>query len=152
MATVTGPDLASLYEADETAWLEVMAGLVREGRLDLLDSAHLAEFLESMANRDRREVTSRLKVLLAHLLKWTYQPAFRSRSWQSTIAEQRRELVDLLASGTLQAHAVADLGRAYELAILRASCETGLDESAFPVDCPFTLDAVLTRPLEGDPA
>jgi len=150
MATAESIDLALLYERDETAWLDAMADLVRAGRLDQIDTVNLAEFLESMANRERREVTSRLKVLLAHLLKWTHQPGHRSRSWRQTVEIQRRELADLLKSGTLRRHAVEDLGRAYDLAILKASAETGLPESTFAAECPFTLDAALSEPLEGD--
>lgn len=61
--------LAALYEADETAWLERTADLVRTGRFDQLDAGTLAEYLTDMAKRDRREVFSRLVVLLSHLLK-----------------------------------------------------------------------------------
>ncbi len=152
MATANPPDLASLYLTDETAWLDAMAGLARSGRADQLDLAHLAEFLESMAGRERREVTSRLAVLLMHLLKWTHQPGHRSRSWRLTVELQRDELADLLESGTLRRHAFEDLGRAYERAILKASAETGLPESAFPAECPYTLDTAMTDPLETDPA
>jgi hypothetical protein len=49
----TGPDPA-LYKQVETAWLDAMAGLAREGRLDDLDLPHLAEYLAHMARRDRR--------------------------------------------------------------------------------------------------
>ncbi len=150
MATAETLALALLYQRDETAWLETMAELVRAGRLDQIDSVNLAEFLASMANRDRREVTSRLTALLLHLLKWRHQPGHRSRSWQLTVEIQRRELADLLESGTLRRHAAEDLGRAYGRAILKASAETGLPESAFPAGCPFTLDDTLTSPLEGD--
>jgi hypothetical protein len=62
--------LSELYEADETAWLDAMADLVRQGRLEELDYAHLAEYLTDMARSDRREVESRLTTLLEHLLKW----------------------------------------------------------------------------------
>src|SRR5271157_875228 len=64
--------LPALYERDETAWLEAMAELARDGRAEDLDLGHLAEYLFDMARRDRREVESRLAVLLSHLLKWTY--------------------------------------------------------------------------------
>ncbi|HKM81947.1 MAG TPA: DUF29 family protein, partial [Candidatus Acidoferrum sp.] len=62
--------LPALYERDETAWLEAMAELARDGRAEDLDLGHLAEYLFDMARRDRREVESRLAVLLSHLLKW----------------------------------------------------------------------------------
>src|ERR1700745_1414118 len=104
---------AALYEVDETAWLEAAADLIRSGRLTEVDPDTLAEYLTDMAKRDRREVFSRLVVLLSHLLKWEYQPDHRSGSWRGTIRAQRRELRQLLESGTLRNHAEAVLADAY---------------------------------------
>ena len=70
--------LSLLYERDETAWLEAMAALVAEGRFAEIDRRNLSDYLTDMAKRDRREVTSRLGVLIAHLLKWRHQPGRRS--------------------------------------------------------------------------
>ena len=91
-----------LYERDETAWLETMAELIRLGRLDELDYSNLAEYLADMARRDRREVESRLTVLISHALKWTHQPDHRSGSWRGTIVEQRQELEGLVSRGVLR--------------------------------------------------
>jgi Domain of unknown function DUF29 len=135
--------LASLYEADETAWLDRTAALLRSGRFDELDAATLAEFLTDMAKRDRREVTSRLVVLLAHLLKWEYQPDRRSGSWQATILEQQRALRKLLESGSLYSYAVAELAEAYADARKQAAAETGRLRAFFPEECPWELDGAL---------
>jgi len=97
--------LPALYERDETAWLESMAELARDGRAQDLDLLHLAEYLSDRARRDRREVESRLVVLLAHLLKWIHQPAHRSRSWRATVIEQRQELNRRAGRGVLRNHA-----------------------------------------------
>src|SRR5215471_13894744 len=96
MATAQTLDLSVLYEQDETAWLEAMSALAAAGRYDEMDFAHLSEYLTDMARRDRREVFSRLVVLLTHLLKWEHQADRRSGSWRGTIREQRRELRQLL--------------------------------------------------------
>ena len=80
MVQRTSNTLAALYEADETAWLEATADLVRRGLYDQLDTENLSEYLSDMAKRDRREVESRLIVLLAHVLKWVHQPDRRSGS------------------------------------------------------------------------
>lgn len=142
--------LPALYERDETAWLEAMAGLARDGRAEDLDLPHLAEYLSDMARRDRREVESRLVVLLAHLLKWTHQPEQRSRSWRSTVIEQRQELNRLAGRGVLRNHAEAVLAAVYPEAIERAAAETGLATDQFPVACPYTLDQLLTVELADD--
>lgn len=134
---------APLYEVDETAWLEATADLIRNGRLTEIELDTLAEYLTDMAKRDRREVFSRLVVLLSHLLKWEYQPDRRSGSWRGTILEQQRELGQLLESGSLRNHAHAVFADAYVDARKQAAAEMGLARSAFPEECGWDLDGAL---------
>jgi hypothetical protein len=142
--------LPSLYESDETAWLDVMSELIHQGRLDELDYAHLGEYLTDMARRDRREVESRLAILIAHLLKWTKQSAKRSRSWRRTIVVQRQELVRELGRGVLRNHAEAVLPEVYAAAVEQAVTETGLPAETFPDACPYTLDQLLSPDILGE--
>jgi hypothetical protein len=135
--------LSSLYLEDETAWLEATAQLIEEGRLAELDQHHLVEYLRDMARRDKREVQSRLSVLLAHLLKWDHQPERRTGGWRETIELQRQELHDLLESGILRNHAQEVLATVYVRGVRQAAAETGLAVETFPPACPFTLDEVL---------
>lgn len=143
MLTAETAALSSLYERDETAWLERMASLAADRRMDEIDYTHLSEYLADMARRDRREVFSRLVVLLTHLLKWELQPEGRSGSWRGSIRSQRRELRLLLESGVLRNHASAVLADAYEEARLQAADETELDVERFPVDSPWGLQEAL---------
>ena len=142
--------LAELYESDETAWLESMADLIADGQFDDLDYIHLREYLIDMARRDRREVESRLAVLIAHLLKWEYQPSRRSGSWRATIVTQRQELTSLLESGILRNHAEATFDRSYARGLEQAVAETGLRPDQFPADCPDSLDAILSADLPAE--
>src|SRR5438874_13428468 len=105
MATTETRALDELYLEDETAWLDSMARLVRLNRLDALDYSNLAEYLSDMAARDRREVRSRLVMLLMHLLKWEHQPDKRSASWRTTALNEGQELADLAGRGVLRTHA-----------------------------------------------
>ena len=139
-----------LYEEDETAWLDQTAELVRNGRFDQLDPSTLAEYLTDMAKRDRREVYSRLVVLLAHLLKWEHQPDRRAGSWQGTILEQQRELRQLVEGGTLRNHATAVFVAAYADARKQAAAETGLPRGTFPNESLWDLDAVLADQGEAE--
>ena len=143
--------MAALYAADETAWLEATAELVRRGRLDQIDTTTLAEYLADMARRDRREVESRLIVLLAHVLKWLHQPEGRSRGWRATVVEQRQELEGLVGRGVLRNHAEAVLADAYRKAVERVAAETGLASETFPAMCPYTLDELLSADLLAQP-
>ena len=138
--------LPVLYERDETAWLEAMAGLAHDGRAKDLDLPHPAEYLSDMARRDRREVESRLVVLLAHLLKWGHQPDHRSRSWRATVIEQGQELNRLAGGGVLRDHAADVLAQVYPEAAERAA-EMGLAVDRFPLECPYTLDQLLAVEL-----
>jgi Domain of unknown function DUF29 len=149
MVQRTSQALAALYATDETAWLDQTAELVRAGRFDQLDAATLAEYLTDMAKRDRREVFSRLVVLLSHLLKWEYQPEGRSLPWRGAILEQQRELRQLLESGTLRNHAAAVFADAYADARKQAAADTGLARDAFPQESGWNLEGVLADQEEG---
>ncbi|HMC63327.1 MAG TPA: DUF29 domain-containing protein [Gemmataceae bacterium] len=136
--------LAKLYEADETAWLETMSRLITERKLDRLDYDNLATYLEDMAERDRREVASRLKQLMLHVLKWVYQRDQRTRSWLETIDEQRGQLQDLLTSRVLEAHARSRLLELYPRARKLALRQTGLPDTAIPEEMPFSIEQMLS--------
>ena len=98
-----------------------------------------------MGRRERQELTHRLAVLLIHLLKWQFQPNRRGRSWQLTIKEQRRQAARILQeSPSLKARINEILSDAYGDAVIGAARETGLEETAFPECCPFTLDQILS--------
>ncbi len=142
--------LTDLYELDETAWLDAMAELIGRGALDELDYPHLQEYLADMAARDRREVKSRLVVLVTHVLKWVYEPQHRSRSWRGSIVEQQGELADAMGRGVLRNHAESILSEAYRRAVKQAVAETDLPASTFPAECPYTLEQLLSfDPVQG---
>lgn len=136
-----------LYEADFHDWCMEQAELLRVQARSFgdnrLDYENLAEEIESLGISDRRELKSRLEVLLVHLLKWRHQKELRGRGWQSTIRSQRKKIADLLSdSPSLRNLAVESLQLVYERAIEEAAFETGLDASAFPTSCPFGADEV----------
>lgn len=151
MAEKIAMPLSTLYLEDETAWLDEMSRLVAERRADEIDWENLGEYLHDMARRDRREVYSRLVVLLTHLLKWEHQPDRRSGSWRGTILTQSLELRLLLESGTLRNHAVASLTAAYKDARIRAAAETELPIATFPAECELSIDDLIAQDAEGGP-
>lgn len=136
--------LPELYTEDETAWLDAMADLIAAGAHAELDFANLREYLTDMAKRDRREVESRLVILLMHILKWMHQPNQLSRSWRASIVEQRQELRRLAGRGVLRNHAESVLAEVYRDAVERASAETGLALNAFPSECEYSLGELLS--------
>jgi hypothetical protein len=140
--------LSRLYQEDEIAWLELMADLIKQRRVAEIDYKNLSEYLSDMARREKREVLSRLTALIAHRLKWRFQPRKRSRSWAATIIEQQGVLQFDLETKSLWNHAQENLAKVYAKAVRWAARETGLDNSKFPDECPYTLDDLLSDEWE----
>src|SRR5258708_27594646 len=101
------PAAASLYDEDFAIWTAETARLLRAGRFHEVDIEHLAEEIEDMGKRDKRELHSRLTVLILHLLKWKWQPEKQTRGWQSTLLTQRAELDRLLGDSPSLPHTLA---------------------------------------------
>lgn len=138
------PDLID-YHQDYYGWIEHNVALLRNGRLTEIDVEHIAEELESMGKRDLRQLRSRLQVLVAHLLKWAYQPDRQSKSWLATIDHQRDEIEALLLDSPSLRPLLHDaLEHIYRKAVRDAARETGLSEAHFPHRCPYPVDEILT--------
>jgi len=135
---------ATLYEADFYGWTQRQADRLRARDMANLDVENLIEEIESMGRSEKRELTSRLELLLMHLLKWQYQPNFRSKSWQLTVKEQRRRVAEHLGENpSLKGMLTEAYEKAYGFAVLEAEHETGLDESVFPTRCPWTFEQAM---------
>ena len=144
--TTDATALEELYERDEVEWYGEMIALIDQGRIGELDFINLKEFLESMARSEKREVANRLAVLMAHLLKWQFQPDKRSNSWRLTMEVQRQYLqAEFESSKTLRNHAVGVLEQAYRKSVRQAVADTGLPPETFPETCPVTLDELLAE-------
>jgi hypothetical protein len=136
----------SLYDRDFYAWANEQAGLLRAGKLSEADIEHIAEEIESMGKSEKRELVSRLTVLLLDMLKWCYQPDLRGKSWRLTLEEQRDELETHLADNpSLKSTLDNSVVVAYRRAILGATRETDIDRSVFPVTCPWSADQMMDR-------
>jgi Domain of unknown function DUF29 len=134
------------YAEDLHAWSLEQAALLRARRTEGLDWDYLAEELEAMVGRDRRELESRLCVILLHLLKWQIQPELRGASWRKTLRTQRREIRKLLKpSPSLRRQVSGLVLEAYPDAVKDAVDETGLPIDRFPVECPYAADHVLAE-------
>jgi len=130
---------ATGYEVDFYAWANEQAALLRAGRLGTADIDNIAEELESLGKSQRRELISRLTVLLTYLLKWRFQPKRRSGSWRGTITNQQIELGRHLRDNpSLKASLEEAVEDAYGAATKLTKSETGLPKSTFPGACPWT--------------
>jgi hypothetical protein len=147
MSTETTDDKQSLYKRDYYTWALQQARALKEHRLEELDWANLADEVAGLANSEWRELRSRLKVLLEHLIKWQFQPQRRTRSWRATVAVQRVEIRQHLARHPGLRPAFPDaLAEAYEAARVEISIRFLHRSDAQPPDsCPWTFEQVMNE-------
>jgi hypothetical protein len=134
------------YEDDVVEWANEQARLLRAGRFDLIDIEHIADEVEDVGKSEQRELASRMSVLLAHLLKWQYQPERQGNSWRSTIRVQRNRVNRALSLTPSLKAKLSDAdwwGDIWDDAFSKAAEETGL--GGFPRTCPWTLDEILAE-------
>jgi hypothetical protein len=129
-------------------WLCSQATALKTSRPQFLDWEKLAEELEEMGARERRELVSHLRILMAHLLKWTYQGTRRSTSWKRTILLARQDATAVLQDSPSLKRMLGDfIEKAYEDARRLAGTEMKLDRNPwgrlFPEVCPLTLTQLL---------
>jgi hypothetical protein len=94
---------AQLYEQDFVLWTEQQAAALRQaaalglgGNLPL-DWENLAEEIDSLGRSLRRELRSRIAVIIEHLIKLEASPAADpGRGWIETIGHERSEIELLL--------------------------------------------------------
>lgn len=138
------PGACEDYDGDFYAWTLKTSELLREGRIGEVDLEQLAEEIEDMWKSNRRALSSYLKVLMHHLLKWRYQPTHRGISWKLSITNTRDEIAELLKdSPSLTAILEQLVADRYAAARKRASLETGLSLGSLPDRCPFSLEQLL---------
>jgi hypothetical protein len=138
--------MTSLYDKDVLAWSIEQAALLRERRWSALDIENLAEEIEDVGNSVRRELGSRMAVLIAHLLKWQFQPQLRCNSWLKTIKVQRTRIARKLRKVPSLKNALSDVDwmqDTWEDALVIAIQETGLDN--FPDSPVWTSAQVLDQ-------
>lgn len=139
--------MTTRYETDIVAWANEQARLIRAGQFDLLDLEHIAEEIEDVGKSEQNELANRMAVLLAHLLKWQYQPARRGSSWTRTIKEQRRRVQIRLEKTPSLKNCLADpswWADAWADAVSQAISETGVD--TFPDVCPWAPHTEILNP------
>lgn len=129
-----------LYERDFVEWCEDTITKLKAQQFSEIDIESLAEEIEGLAGRDRRELRNRLRILLTHLLKRIYVVSPDDyRGWESTIKEQRRQLQYLLEqSPSLRNYLVEMFLKTWKDAL----CDTREDypQVEFPEEWTFSLD------------
>ncbi|WP_250466447.1 DUF29 domain-containing protein [Caballeronia sp. GAFFF2] len=134
--------MGTSYEQDVVAWAEEQAALLREGKLSAIDIEHIAEEIEDVGKCEQRELASRMSVLLAHLLKWRFQPERRSTSSRFTIRTQRKDVMYVLREAPSLEGKFDDadwIDLIWSKAKNLAQAETGIDIDVFPELCAWPM-------------
>jgi len=104
------------------------------------------EEIEDVGKSEKRELASRMALLLSHLLKWQFQSGRRGASWQRTIKEQRKAITLEIKSTPSLKVSLNDsdwLAKIWADAVAKAVDETGLD--VFPEVCTWTTEQILDQ-------
>ncbi|NHZ36601.1 DUF29 domain-containing protein [Massilia rubra] len=132
------------YEDDFVLWVEQQASLLSARQFDQLDVHHLIEELRAMVGHHRRELGSRLEVLMMHLLKCQFQPSHKSPSWLNTIDHQRGQIDELVRESPSLVPTIAHVAQQrYARARRMAARETGLSRNGFPSALPYSVQQLL---------
>jgi hypothetical protein len=137
--------MGTRYHTDVVAWASEQAALLRAGKLSQIDIENIAEEIEDVGKSEKRELASRMAVLLAYLLKWEFQPGRRGSSWQRTIREQRKSIRSRLRHTPSLKGCIADpqwIDEVWSDAVASAAEETGLD--GFPETCAWNADDIMS--------
>jgi hypothetical protein len=133
--------MSHAYDDDYYTWTKTQSDALKRRSANELDWDLLSQELDAWGQSEERELNSRFRVLLTHLLKWIVQSERRSRSWESTIKVQRRDLArHILKNPGLKNVEGEEFADAYQASRLIASAETDLELALFPASPPFTMD------------
>lgn len=98
--------------------------------------------LTEMSESHRREVRSRMTILLMHLIKYSCQKQKQSKNWKNTIRHQRYELLGI--SNSLKKYLTSCWKNLYPNAVEYAISEMSENPYENPKkECPWTLDQIL---------
>ncbi|MGQ0673288.1 MAG: DUF29 domain-containing protein [Hyphomicrobium sp.] len=128
--------------------MQEQVALLRAGRVDGIDAANVAEELSDVGNEQLDKLENAIAVLTMHLLKWDHQRERRSRSWQATVAEQRRGIARVMMKNPgLKSLVQEAITIGYADGRDRAVAETNLPYETFPETWPYSFDDLMTREI-----
>lgn len=132
------------YEEDFYGWTMANVSLLKQGKLKEADMEHIIEELEEMGRSEKYQLINRLSILIAHLLKWKYQPDLRGRSWSGTIKEQRHRIERLIKQNpSLKGEIPEAIQEGFSDSKDLIEKETPIDLKLLPDQCPYTFEQCL---------
>ena len=138
------PDLKTLYEIDDSLWLEETIELLKAKKFDALDLENLIEELEDLGNEKKFRVAGFLQQIIRHCLLlqfWISEREYNQAHWRSEIINFKDELNTYLTTN-LRNYLEHNLATIYEKALryLRQKTDNKVN---FPDTCPYSLEELL---------
>lgn len=148
MANITYIDNnKTLYDQDFYLWIQTTIQHLQERNLEQLDIENLIEEIDSMGRSEKKELKTRLVVLIEHLLKlqyWIEEKDDNARGWRNTVVEQRRQITYTLADSPSLKTILNDVFLpCYQDAKKDTINKYQLPSNLFPEEPPFSLAQVL---------
>ncbi|GCE58936.1 MULTISPECIES: DUF29 domain-containing protein [Microcystis] len=138
------PDLKTLYEIDDSLWLEETIELLKNKRYEALDLENLIEELEDLGNEKKFRVASLLEQIIRHFLLlqfWTEKRAYNQDHWELEIVNFQIQLKRGLTTN-LRNYLQNELTNIYEDAVFFVRKKTK-NQVNFPDTCPYSLEELL---------
>ena len=137
-------DLKTLYEIDDSLWLEETIELLKAKNFEALDLENLIEELEDLGNEKKFRVAGFLQQIIRHCLLlqfWTREREYNQAHWRSEIINFKDELNTYLTTN-LRNYLEHNLATIYEKALryLRQKTDNKVN---FPDTCPYSLEELL---------
>ncbi|HLL30858.1 MAG TPA: DUF29 domain-containing protein [Allosphingosinicella sp.] len=137
------------YEADYAAWLDHQVALLKADRWSEVDKDNLIDEVESLGRSEFRGFVRAFEIVIAHMLKWDFQPERRSNSWIASIVEHRERIEqELEDSPSYRARTGEALRRAWRPARALAANEINLPLKQLPAELPYSFEDVMNREHE----
>jgi hypothetical protein len=138
------PDLKTLYEIDDSLWLEETIELLKVKRFDAIDLENLIEELEDLGNEKKFRVASFLQQIIRHALLlqfWRVERDYNQGHWESELANFQDQL-DTYLTASLRKYLEQEFDSIYQKA-LRYVIKKTKNQVNFPDTCPYTLEELL---------
>ncbi len=142
MMSVT--DLKTLYEIDDSQWLESTIELLKNRQFNALDLENLIEEVEELGQEKKNAVASLLEQVIRHLLLlqyWTSESEYKAVPWQGEIYSFRVQLRRRLTTN-LRNYLDSELNSIYQDALGFVRIKTQ-NTVSFLLECPYTLEELL---------
>jgi hypothetical protein len=138
------PDLKTLYEIDDSLWLEETIELLKAKNFEALDLDNLIEELEDLGNEKKFRVASFLQQIIRHALLlqfWISEREYNQAHWQAEIISFQYQLKRYLTTN-LRQYLEQEFEQIY-FESLRYVRQKNDNKVNFPDTCPYSLEELL---------